>query len=146
MALSDTMHYLLLGIAGSSSLSLWTIVVASIVFYFTTLYIRKRREYQIYHQKLRLYDLTLISCRRCFWRPAWLSTCGNCITLQMASRLGHIEATIRCIARSANSLISVTVHWKNAQHEATSSWKCRLHDDRPKKRRGHTLHQFWGCE
>lgn len=64
----------------------------------------------------------------------------------MASRLGHIEATIWCLARSASACISVTLHGKNAQHEAASSWERRLHDHRPQKHRVDTSNQFWGCE
>lgn len=47
MALSDLLHSLLFGIVGRTSLSLWSIAVASVAFYFTTLYIRKWREYQV---------------------------------------------------------------------------------------------------
>ena len=81
--------------------------------------------------KSRLHALTLVSGRQRFWRPAWLSADGNCITLQMATCFGHIEATVRCTTRSASACVSVTVHGKNAQHETASSWKCRLHDHGP---------------
>lgn len=47
MAFANTLHFLLSGVAGRTSLSLWSIVVASLTFYLTTLYIRKRRENQV---------------------------------------------------------------------------------------------------
>lgn len=41
--------------------------------------------------KSRLYALTLVSGRQRFWRPAWLSADGNCITLQMAIALDILK-------------------------------------------------------
>lgn len=63
MALSDLLHSLLSGVAGRTSLSLWYIVVVSVTFYFTTLYVRKRREYQVkISTKMQVYIyLTLVS-------------------------------------------------------------------------------------
>ncbi len=47
MALSDAFHYVLPGLSRRTSLFIWSIVIASVVFYFATFYIRKRREYEV---------------------------------------------------------------------------------------------------
>lgn len=54
MSLSDDLLRLLFGAAGRTGLSLWSLFVAVAVFYLSTVYIRKRREYLVCHQKVEI--------------------------------------------------------------------------------------------